>query len=130
MRMAVLATFNLAFSFTNLRNINCDNLDPRSGKEFITVKITSESPHISLLFVIRLTVRRANLEVLGVGFVPTVFYRSDVVGLFIQGEAERAFLGTVAGMGVDVDREGHELILLDRALASMTQQRPARPLGP
>ena len=55
----------------------------------------------------RAGLRRARLEVVSVGFLPAVFYRSDIVGLVVEMKTDRSLVGFVAGIRVDVDRERH-----------------------
>ena len=100
-----------------------NNIDKRAGSLREGFQVTPLQPQghlfcvtdIPLLFVaedVCLTVRGPHLEVLGVGFLPAVLNRRYLIGVLVQAEGLRAFVGLVAAVAIDVDGEGHGVILV------------------
>ena len=58
-----------------------------------------------------LALRGPDFEVLSLGFIPVVLDRVNLVEVVIQGEPLWAFIGPVAGLGIDVEGEGHGVII-------------------
>jgi hypothetical protein len=52
-------------------------------------------------------VRCPDLEILCVGFLLAIFYRSDAVGLVVEMKPDRSLVGFVTREGVDIDLKGH-----------------------
>ena len=66
--------------------------------------------------------RGPHFEVLRIRVVPAILNSVDVMDIrdavlsnrYIQGEGQRPLVGSIAGVGFDVDGEGHDQILNDR----------------